>query len=402
MWIDLSKKPKKMVLYLRFKALGFFKTIKPTRGKAITTSMFSLFALGLIFGGFLNPGSNKTLNAWESTTYNQGPPEFEILSAYAFQNIYKNGDIVFLSRIHLEQDKTKMATTHPAYNLYSWCDLLIDTSGCNSTPVNPTSPDRIDVDETTGKVPLTFDLKENNLLTKSEPFIPRINYGFVGIYIENTSTANFDINNNVTLCLSPNTQVWNINNSPDCKNITIYDGRDIMKEILLDEVELLQNNLKLPKYTLINQAKKITYEGNIYVDEGVPIISKILGGIFETGLDTIVNSTPVPTGTDSALGTSILNEYTSTGLKADIDNTANYYFGVDGKILLIVIFGFFALLGAITSFIYTQNGQMSFIIFSSIMLIGFWTGTPSVGVLFVAITVMALFTTAYILRKFPS
>ena len=224
----------------------------------------------------------------------------------------------------------------------------------------------------------------------------------MGIYIENTSTANFDINNNVTICLSPNSQVWNINNSPDCSILTVLDGRDIMKQVLLDEVELLQNNLKLPKYTLINQAKKITYQGNIFVDEGVPVISKILGGIFETGLDTIVNSTPVPTGTDSALGTSILNEYTSTGLKADIDNTANYYFGVDGKILLIVIFGFFALLGAITSFIYTQNGQMSFIIFSSIMLIGFWTGTPSVGVLFVAITVMALFTTAYILRKFPS
>ena len=180
---------KKMVLYLRFKALGFFKTIKPTRGKAVTSSIFSLFALGLIFGGFLNPGSNKTLNAWESTTYNQGPPEFEILSAYAFQNIYKNGDIVFLSRIHLQQDKKKMATNHPAYNLYSWCDLLIDTSGCNSTPVNPTSPDRIDVDEITGKVPITFDLKENGAIIKTEPFIPRINYGFVGIYIENIILA---------------------------------------------------------------------------------------------------------------------------------------------------------------------------------------------------------------------
>ena len=237
---------------------------------------------------------------------------------------------------------------------------------------------------------------------KMESYIPRINYGFVGIYIENANTSGFTITNNVSLCLQPNTNVWSTNTAPDCKNITVYDGRSIMKEVLLDEVLLLEKELKLSRFTLINQGNLITYEGNKYVDEGAPLIARVIGGIFETGLDRIVESTPVATGTKTDLGTSIQNDYETSGLKTDIDNVARFNFGVDGSTLLVIIFGFFALMGAISSYFYTRSGQLSFIIFSSIMLIGFWTGTPSVGVLFVAITVMALFSTAYVLRKFPS
>ena len=393
---------KKTLLYLRFKVSLFFKTIKPTRAIVKTGPIISIMALGLIFIGFVSPGQSKQINAWESTNFLNGPPEFKLLSAYGFQNIYTNGDILFLSRIFLQQDADKSPATHPTYQNLDWCDLLVDNSGCSSTPVNPTSPDRIDLDEITSQVPLTFNLLENGQVMKIESYIPRINYGFVGIYLENASISGFTITNNVSLCLQPNVNVWSTNTAPDCKTITVLDGRSIMKETLLDEVALLERELKLSKFTLINQGNLITYTGNKYVDEGAPLISRVIGGIFETGLDRIVDSTPVPTGTKTDLGTSIQNDYTTSGLKKDIDDVARFNFGVDGSTLLILIFGFFALMGAIASYFYTRSGQLSFIIFGSVMLIGFWTGTPSVGVLFVAITIMALFSTAYVLRKFPS
>ena len=359
--------------------------------------MKKLLSLSLISLFFL---SSTPLLAWESTTIT-APPPYELLSARGYNDIFSTGDVLIISRFHLSQDETTA----------DWCDLLRDTSGCASSPVNPLNPETLDSDSITGLSPMLYELYtgtgSNRILQKQTADIPRINRGLIGFYIADGSGSGVPYGGvNTQVCLQANQTIWTNANPTSstgngCRNMIWSGSKAELINDLKTQVSTLENELVLPKYTLLSDSRLITYLGSKYVDEAVPLLSRTIGDAFVIGGERVIQATPISGGT-LALQDSLNTEYAAAPLSNHVEIVATDYFGVSGRVFMLIITMAAAFLAAGIMFTKTGNGSLSFITLMSMMSISVFFNGVSVGVLFTVLALGSLVAAGFFLRKMPS
>ncbi len=361
--------------------------------------MKTLLSLSLISLFFI---SSTPLLAWESTTVT-APPPYELLSARGYQNIFSTGDVLIVSRFHLTQDET---TT-------DWCDLLRDTAGCASTPVNPLNPETLDIDAVTGLSPMLYELYtgtgNNRILQKQTADIPRINRGLIGFYIADGSGSGVPYGgSNTQVCLQANQSIWSstiVNpvstTGNGCRNMIWSGSKAELINDLKTQVFQLENELVLPKYTLLSDARLITYLGSKYVDEAVPLLSRTIGDAFVIGGERVIQATPISGGT-LALQDSLNTEYLASPMSANVEIVATNYFGISGRIFMTILTMVAAFVAAGIMFTKTGNGSLSFITLMSIFSVSVFFNGVSIGVLFTVLALGSLVAAGFFLRKMPS
>lgn len=361
--------------------------------------MRKLLSLSLISLFFL---SSTPLLAWDSTVIT-APPDYELLSARGYNDIFATGDVLIISRYHLNQDDSSG----------DWCDLLRDTAGCASSPVNPLNPETLDSDTTTGLSPMLYELYtgtgNNRILQKQTADIPRINRGLIGFYIADGSGSGVPYaGSNTQVCLQANTTIWSStvvnpvsSTGNGCRNMIWSGSKAELINDLKTQVSTLENELVLPKYTLISDARLITYLGSKYVDEAVPLLSRTIGDAFVIGGERVITATPISGGT-LALQDSLNTEYAASPLSTHVDTVATNYFGVSGRVFMIIITMAVAFLASGIMFTKTGNGSLSFITLMTMMSISVFFNGVSVGVLFTVLALGSLIAAGFFLRKMPN
>ncbi|MAT62563.1 MAG: hypothetical protein CL881_02055 [Dehalococcoidia bacterium] len=356
--------------------------------KFLPLTLLSLFLL-----------SSSPIFAWESTTIT-APPPYELLSARGYQDIFSTGDVLIVSRFHLTQDETST----------DWCDLLKDTTGCASTPVNPNNPESLDVDSITGYSPMLYELYTgigvNRILQKQTADIPRINRGLIGFYISDGSASGVPYGGlNTQICLQANKSIWSnaatSSVGSGCRNMVWSGGKEQLINDLKTQVSLLEDELVLPKYTLLSEARLITYSGSKFVDEAVPLLSRTIGEAFSIGGGRAITEIP-PTPTGLALQASLDTEYQASPMSTHVDTVASDYFGISGRVFITIITMFLALLAGGVMYTKTGNGSLSFISMMSIATVSVFFNGVSVGVLFTMLAIGSLVAAGFFLRKMPN
>ncbi len=338
--------------------------------------------------------------AWESTTITS-PPPFQILSAQGYQNIFSNGDVLIISRFHLDQDETGN----------DWCDMLLNTQGCASTPVNPAAPEQIDADSITGFSPMLYELYTgtgvNKILQKQTIDVPRINRGLIGFYISDGSGSGVPYGGIGThACLQPNQSIWPAASTSSvgngCLNIIWSGTKSNLVTDLKIEIQSLEDELVLPKYELLSSANLITYRGSKFVDEAVPLLTRTIGEAFVIGGNRAIEATPVPSTSTLALQSSLNTEYSASPMSTHVNSVATDYFGVSGRVFTVILTTAAAFLIAGVMFVKTGNGSLSFISAMSIFSISIFFNGISIGVLFTTLALGSLIAAGFFLRKMPN
>ena len=359
--------------------------------KLLSITFISLFFL-----------SSAPLLAWDSTIITT-PPSYELLTARGYQNIFSEGDILIISRFNLEQDDSSG----------DWCDLLRDTAGCASSPVNPENPETLDTDSVTGLSPMLYELYtgtgSNRILQKQTADIPRISRGLIGFYISDGSGSGVPFNNPETqICLQANQTIWSnpvVNPTSTvgngCANMIWVGSKLQLINDLKSQIRTLEIELVMPRYTLISEANLITYLGSKYVDEAVPLLSRTIGDAFVIGGERVITATPISGGT-LALQDSLTTEYLASPMGANVEVVASDYFGVSGRVFMTILTMSAAFVASGIMFAKTGNGSLSFITLMTISSVSVFFNGISIGVLFTVLALGSLIAAGFFLRKMPN
>jgi len=366
--------------------------------------MRKIFGIMLVLGLFIV--QTTPIFAWSSDPNEPNAitvvPEFHILQAVGFENVYKDGDLLLITRFVLNEDKPS--------NNHNWC--LITESDCTSTPIKA-DKFTITQDEFTNKLPISVQWKStvNNQSTLiiDEP-LNRISYGLDKIYISNQNLYPVSYGDaSSELCLQPNHDIFLTQPGADCRTI-IWKGSfnagdgdyNTSKQPLVDHIftELLNltNEYNYREDYFITDSGKITYEGIEFVSMAVGNDELIFKEYYEISVTQVTDGTPTPYET-SALETTLQGEYNDSTLKSSVEGVMKYNFNIGGSWFWHFMFFFFGIVGAGFFFLKTGNGFLSLFSGISIYMISIFVVPSNIAIILSILAMGSLVATGVVLRR---
>ena len=329
-------------------------------------------------------------------------PNFDILQAVGFENVYAEGDLLLITRFVLHEDKPS--------NTLNWC--VITESDCTSTPIKA-DKFTITKDEFTDKLPISLQWKStvNNQSTLiiDEP-LNRISYGLDKIYISNQNLYPVSYgDSNSELCLQPNHNIFLTQPAPDCRTI-IWKGSfnagegdyNSSKQPLVDHIfnELLNltNEFNHPENYFITNSGKITYEGIEFVNMAVGNDELIFKEYYAISVSQVTTGTPTPYEV-SALESTLQGEYNESTLKSSVEGVMKYHFNIGGSWFWHFMFFFFGMVGAGFFFLRTGNGFLSLFSGISIYMISIFVVPSNIAIILSILALGSLVATGVVLRR---
>lgn len=366
--------------------------------------MKKTFGMMVIMGLFLI--QTNPIFAWSSDPTDSNAitvvPDFDILQAVGFENVYQSGDLLLITRFVLHEDEPS--------NTLNWC--LITESDCTSTPIKA-DKFTITKDEFTGKFPISLQWKSTinsqDTLIIDEP-LNRISYSLDKIYISNQSLYPVNYGDtNSQLCIQPNHDVFLTQPSSDCRTI-IWKGSfnagegdyNSTKQPLVDHIftELLNLNEEYnhPENYFVSTSGKIKNEGEEFVSMAVGNYELIFKDFFEISTKDVTTGTPTPFET-SALESTLQGEYNSSTLKSSVEGVMKYHFNIGGSWFWHFMFFFFGIIGAGFFFLKTGNGFLSLFSGISIYMISIFVVPSNIAIILSILALGSLVATGVVLRR---
>ena len=363
--------------------------------------MKKIFGLFVFIGLFVI--QTNPIFAWSSDPNEPNPitvvPNFNILQAVGFENVYTDGDLLLIVRYVLHEDEPS--------NTLNWC--LITESSCTSTPVKA-DKFTITKDEFTGKTPISLQWKSlvnsQDTLIIDEP-LNRISYSLDKIYVKNQSLYTIQYGDiNSELCLQPNHDIFLTNPSGDCRSI-IWKGSfnasdNNSKEPLINHVKgelmLLNEELNHPEYYFVSNNGFLTYESNEYVKMAVGNEKLLFQDEYEVGSKAITTGTPTGYQTGET-ELALQSEYNTSVLKSSVDGVMKYNFNISGDWFWHFMFFFFGLVGAGFFFMRTANGFLSMFSGISIYMISIFVVPSNIAIILSVLALGSVVATGVILRR---
>tara|TARA_Y100000814_G_scaffold292396_1_gene270910 strand:+ start:426 stop:1535 length:1110 start_codon:yes stop_codon:yes gene_type:complete len=329
-------------------------------------------------------------------------PNFEILQAVGFENVYQENDLLLITRFNLYEDEPS--------NTNNWC--LITESDCTSTPIKADKL-TITADEFTDKFPISLQWKStvNNQSTLmiDEP-LNRISYAMDKIYISNQSLYPVTYGDpNSELCLQPNHDIFLTLPNGDCRNIIWKGSFDVgtgdynsskqpLVNHVIDELLNLTEELNHPENYFITSNGKITYEGIDFVKMAVGNDELIFKDFYSISVSDVTTGTPQPYSS-SALETTLQGEYNSSTLKSSVDGVMKYHFNISGSWFWHFMFLFFGFISAGFFFLRTGNGFLSLFSGISIYMISIFVVPSNIAIILSILALGSLIATGVVLRR---
>ena len=382
-----------------------------------------------------------------------------MIEANGFENVFTYGDVLVIMRYRLPI-KDLPLLNNPANAPVSWgstyCDFLEDNTNCHIVPPAPTFAQSIAMAGgiTTvgarvsdyGKPSIKYgycrdtrtglswddcwDTTTSDVLFSFNPsiFLPRVGYGLVSLYAETQNSVSIlfgdqtGIGSIITsggrVCVYPNKDVWASvsSSSGSCQTVNWHSEQnspssssdplvhDKFREVVLDQVKELENDLNLGNNVITTPNDKITVLGSTYVGEGIPRANEVLSPIYEIGTQKAITEAHI-TSSALPLQNTIDTNYANTELKTTFDTVSQFYMGFqDSNTGLYVIIMLIFIIAIGFAFGYVKGygsggGRMVFVIGTTPLFVFLFVGFPSVGFIFTMVAILSVFGTYFIFSR---
>lgn len=324
-------------------------------------------------------------------------PPITLNEIQAYQNVVAPGDMLVLFRYELPLE---------VGGADAWCAELIDIDGCSSTPPAPTAPTGL----ASGLAELRFytDVALTDLMPPAN--VPRIDHALGGLYFGAGHGLTFG-STTARACVSSSTTIYSVASSA-CSPLLWRGAADLAAtEALLttDLVQLvlnLQGARDLALGELVSGTGLITTSGTLagqtFALEAFPVADRILPDAFATSGDTILPVYATPSA-QPALQTALDAQASGSTVEVALANVGREFFGTSGPTFaIIIVLGVAVALAGSVSYATRGNQTMTILAGFVPIVLGMWFRSPVAAVLFTLLSVMALLTVLWFVKRVPS
>lgn len=350
--------------------------------------------------------------------YGAASPDTAISEARCYRNISETGDLLCLGRYELDQ-QTSTGTPSSAE---AWCQYLQDTTGCTSSPVNPSSPASLQYGITSAWVTLCSlaggqtgcaggSTSSSGTVYKQNQ-VPRIHHGLAGIYLAGGHGIAWDTST-VNMCIESTDDFDPIDTA--CSGTVVWNSaannqgaqRTQLAADLKSMLAALETSRGVPRNSYV-QSGKITAAGAVLSREAYAFIERVIPDAFQAAAEQTV-LTPY-SGTPA--GVVILQTRIAATeiprFMPGADEAGKDILGVSGGFLKTLIFMTFGVFAALAVYGLTSMGgrepsmAMTVITFGMVTSLGMFVGGPTLSAVMVSIVILALLAGWFILTRAPS
>jgi hypothetical protein len=325
-------------------------------------------------------------------------PAVTLDDARAYNNLIEPGDFFFMLQYVL-----------PISGTTNWCTYLNNTAGCADTPASPDEPTSLLNGYAWVEL---YSAAGATLEVQQQPL--RIDYALGGIYIAPGSAFTWPPTD-MRVCISPEPSAFDAGTAVSSCLAPGYDtlltSRQALARDLGNMVTNIQAGRDLPANSLViagqGGAFKVTSDGRKLALEALSVMDQIIPSAFQAA-STRALSTPYATPVEGSSSLQTAIDSSSQGL-IDIGAGIGSIFGIQsGRTMLFIVWALLGLIAGLALYGMSAkrgNGEPVFVVFGigGGMMVGMWTGGPSVATVFLTLFLLAVFAVfAFIRTKAPS